>query len=181
MGNRKEIINIIRRRGGKEVKMTIGIEGEGGPSPEEMGTDESGRIESPEVAQVMAEAEKKTQEKLAFARELGLSQESLSELGIERDAVAEKSRAEYEQAMVLAESGLVSLLKNPDFPVRVELPQRFFGSNLEPYFEAAVKYRTTKIDDRGKQVPRNFNGKQINLKQTKELDYFLSLDPIGKR
>lgn len=142
---------------------------ENGPSPKEMGLeDEENRVQSPELAREMAEAEIGPREKLAAAAELGLSKESIEKLGLEVDQAAEERRAEYEQAMRKAEELLTKLLKNPDSSVDIGVVLNKFDSpdeyntNKSQSLLTAIRARTQNFDKDGEATAKVFkiNGRE---------------------
>lgn len=114
---------------------------ETGPSPEEMGADNEGRIKNQELAYEMAKAEIEPREKLAVALELGLSKESIEELGLEVDKSSERRREEYEAAMQEADRTLTELLKNPTGEVKTDLIHR---DRIDDVWES-ISYRTCQV------------------------------------
>lgn len=113
------------------------------------------RIESSELAWEMAGAEIVPRARLEIAKSLGLSKESMEELGLVIDKSALEKQAEYEKAMQKADSLLVALLKQEHLGGKVECPTINAKENLEVW--KALAFRTQEFsEEEGGLRPKTF-------------------------
>lgn len=128
-------------------------------------------VEDPEVAEEMAIAEIEPRERMAIAAELGLSDESIKELGLEADRMANEARETYDEARQEAERLLTQLLKNPDESIPIYPP--FYKRNIvnAKALLNAINYRIHSCIKEGVAQPKVFTIGGIK----KKIDY--AIDP----
>lgn len=85
-----------------------------GLGPQDTGVDESQRVQNPELAHEMAKAEAPAREKARVAKDLGMGEKALQELGLEASRASEERRKDYEWAMKTADDFIATNLKHPN-------------------------------------------------------------------
>lgn len=112
---------------------------------------EESHVQSQEIAHEMAQAEIGPREKLEVAKELGLGDAALKELGLEVDQEAQKRREEYEKAMNTADHYLARLLMSPNGKLDVEIgphgPDTFPTQEIRDLYNA-LSYRIKTPDEK---------------------------------